>query len=116
MIKLYHWQKTLYKYMKIKKGDNVAVTKGKYRGKTGKVLLVSIADQKVLVEGVNIVKRHVKPQRPDQQGEIIEAARPISIANVKLICPDTKKGTRIATKIVDGKKKRVSKKSGKVIA
>ena len=102
--------------MKIKIGDNVAVTKGKYRGKTGKVLMVFPSASRVLVEGVNIVKRHVKPRQDGQKGEIIEAARPISAANVKLICPDTKKGTRVGYKVIDGEKKRVSKKSGKVIS
>ncbi|KKU82748.1 MAG: 50S ribosomal protein L24 [Parcubacteria group bacterium GW2011_GWA2_47_8] len=102
--------------MKIKVGDNVVVTRGTSRGKTGKVLKIVHARNQVVVEGVHIVKRHVRSRVPGKKGEIVKVTRPISASNVKFICPETKRGTRIGYKIVDGEKKRISKKSGKAIS
>jgi len=98
--------------MKIKKGDTVLVISGKYRGKTGKVLKVFPKERKILVEGVNIVKKHQKPKRVGEKGQIIELPSPIDISNVKLICPSCKKATRVGYKLEKGQKERICKKCG----
>jgi large subunit ribosomal protein L24 len=101
--------------MKIKKGDTVLVICGKYRGKTGKVLKVLPKEGKILVEGVNIVKKHQRPKREGEKGQIVELPAPIDISNVKLICPNCKKATRVGYKISKGKKSRVCKKCGQEV-
>lgn len=85
--------------MKIKKGDTVLVISGKYKGKTGKVLKTFPKEMKVLVEGVNIVKKHLRPKRVGEKGQIIEMPKPIPVSKVKIICPSCKKATRIGYKI-----------------
>ena len=102
--------------MKIKKGDLVQIITGKDSGKQGKVL--TLKDDRVVVEGLNMVKRHMKanPNNPESKGEIIEKPSSIHISNVGLVCPDTKKPTRVGFRIEAGVKVRFSKQSGKVIA
>ena len=85
--------------MKIKKGDTVLITKGKYRGKTGKVLKAIPKENRVVVSGVNIVKKAVRPKREGEKGKILEIPAPIAVSNVKLICKKCKKATRIGYKI-----------------
>lgn len=99
--------------MKIKKGDTVLVISGKYRGKTGKVLKAFPKEEKILVEGINIVKKHQKPKRSGEKGEIIQMPSPIHVSNVKLICKNCKKATRVGYKIEQGQKIRICKKCGK---
>lgn len=94
---------------KIKKGDTVMVLVGKYKGKTGEVLSVSPKENKVLIAGVNIVKKHKKPTM-NSQGQIVEVEKPIHISNVSLI--EDGKPARVGFKIEDGKKFRIFKKSG----
>ncbi len=89
--------------LKIKKGDEVKILLGKDRGKTGKVLRVSTKKNKVLVEGLNLFKRHIR-KVGQQEGGIIEIAKPLDISNVNLVCPACKKVTRIGFK-VEGKEK-----------
>ena len=102
--------------MKIKKGDKVIVTSGKYKGKTGPVLRAIPLDDKVVIEGVNVVKRHKKNRATGAKGEIVEMSMPIHVSNVMLEDPKTKKPTRIGYKTDDkGKKVRFAKKSGEVI-
>jgi large subunit ribosomal protein L24 len=107
--------------LKIKKNDNVIVIAGNEKGKTGKVLKVFPKKQRVIVEGVNIVKRHTRPSQKNPQGGIIKKEAPIHISNVMLIDPKTNERTRVGSKIIldenTGKKKivRVSKKSGEMI-
>jgi large subunit ribosomal protein L24 len=105
--------------MKIKKEDTVLVISGKYRGKTGKVLKVFPRQRKVLVEGVNLVKKHVRPRRAGEKGQIISLPKPIDLSNVKLICPNCKKATRVGYKIIQEKegkiKLRICKKCGQSI-
>lgn len=99
--------------MKIKKGDKVEVLTGKDKGKRGEVLRVYPEKNKVVVEGVAIAKRHVKPNAANQQGGIVEAEAAIDASNVALIDPNTDKPTRVGYLIKeDGTKVRVSKKSG----
>lgn len=98
--------------MKLKQGDKVVVVAGKDKGMEGSITKVLRADNKVVVEGVNIVTKHVKPNGQNDQGEITKVEAPIHASNVMIIDPKTKKGTRIGhTTDKDGKKIRISKKS-----
>ncbi len=100
--------------MKIRKGDQVIVTTGRDKGKQGEVLRAMPKDNKVVVQGVNMVKRHTRPSQTSAGG-IISKEAPIDVSNVALIDPETGKATRVGFKVVDGEKVRVAKKSGKVI-
>jgi large subunit ribosomal protein L24 len=97
---------------KIRKGDTVVVIAGRERGKTGKVLRLDLATGKVVVEKLNIIKRHTKPNAKVKQGGIIEKEAPIALSNVMFLCPVTQKPTRLGTKMLDGGRRvRVSKRS-----
>ncbi len=99
--------------MKIHKGDRVRVLTGKDRGKEGVVMFALPAEGKVIVEGVNVAKKHQKPTRSTTQGGIIDKDMPIPVANVALLCPACGKATRVGYKIDgDGTKVRVCKKCG----
>ena len=99
--------------MKIKKGDNIIVIAGKDRGKAGKVLRAFPQKETVLVEGINLAKKHQKPRKRGQAGQIIDRAMPIHISNVAI--SDKKKPSRVGYKIEEGKKVRVARKSGDTI-
>jgi large subunit ribosomal protein L24 len=102
--------------MKIKKGDNVIVLTGKDKGKTAKVLRALPIEEKVILEGVNIAKKHSKNKfAGDKKGEIVEVAMPMEVSNVAILDPKDKKPTRIGYKVVDGKKVRIAKRSGQEI-
>lgn len=102
--------------IRLKKGDTVIVRIGKDKGKTGKVLATHPSENKVTVEGVNIVKKHQKPNRAYPQGGIIEITKPIWVSKVGLVDATTKKATRIGYKVsASGEKARIAKKSGKEI-
>ena len=98
--------------MKIKVGDNVKVLAGKDKGKEGKVIKTLKKDNKVVVEGINMVKKHVKPRGMNEVGSIVDVEAPIHASNVMIIDPKTKKPTRIGHSIENDKKVRISKKSG----
>lgn len=101
--------------MNFKTGDKVVVITGKDKGKEGTITKTLRAENKVIVEGINIVKKHVKPQG-NQPGSIIEVEAPIHASNVMIIDPKTKKGTRIGHEIdKKGNKIRVSKKSNSAL-
>ena len=101
--------------MKIKVGDNVRVITGSNKGKEGKVLRVLRNENRVVVDGVNVVKKHVKPNGQNA-GSIVELEAPINASNAMMIDPKTKQRTRIGHKIdKNGKKVRVAKKSNEVI-
>lgn len=102
--------------MKIKKNDTVKIISGKDKGKTGKVLRAFPMKDRVLVENVNLRKKHQKPTKGGQKGQIIEKAYPLHVSNVAFIDPKTKKITKIGKKLVKGKSVRVSKKSGVVLS
>ncbi len=105
----------LYK-IRLKKGDLVQVLAGKYKGKQGVITAVHPSENKVTVEGVNIVKKHVKPNQAYPQGGIIELTKPIWVSKVAIVDPNAKKPSRIGYKVEnDGTKTRVYKKSGKEI-
>ncbi len=102
--------------IKLKKGDTVQVLSGKYKGKTGKVVATHPTENKVTVEGINIVKKHVKPNRANPQGGILDITKPIWVSKVAVVDPTTKKPSRIGIKVDDkGVKTRVYKASGKEI-
>lgn len=94
--------------MKIRKGDSVKIMKGKDAGKTGKVVQVLPEDRKVVVEGLNIIMKHMKAQRRGEKGQRLEFSAPLAVANVQVVCPKCNKITRVAYKLLaDGKKQRV---------
>jgi len=101
--------------MKIRKNDKVIVLAGKDKGKEGKVLLALHDEDKVVVEGINMAKKHQKSRMQSQKGQVVEKAMPIHVSNVSLIDPKTKKPTRIGYEMKDGKKVRVTKRSGEVV-
>jgi len=92
--------------MKIKKGDNVKVVIGKDKGKSGKVDKVFSKENKVVVSGVNLYKRHMKARSQNQPSEIITLVKPLPVSNVMLICPKCHKETRVGYKIEKGVKSR----------
>jgi large subunit ribosomal protein L24 len=97
--------------MRIRKGDKVIVLKGKDRGKEGEVITALPSQNKVIVEGVNVSKRHQKPTRSMQQGGIIDKAMPIDASNVALV--EDGKATRTGMRVADdGSKTRVSRRTG----
>jgi large subunit ribosomal protein L24 len=103
--------------IRLKKGDTVTVLSGKYKGKTGKVVATHPRDNKVTVEGVNIVKKHVKPNRAYPQGGIIDITQPIWVSKVSIVEPASKKPSRIGYRLnADGTKTRVFKKTGQEVA
>lgn len=95
----------------VRKGDTVLVLSGKDKGKKGKVSLVDTKNQRVAVEGVNVVKRHQKPKPPAVQGGIVEKTVPIHISNVMLIEPKTGKPTRVGYKRTEEGVSRISVKT-----
>ncbi len=102
--------------MRIRKNDMVKVMSGNDKGKQGKVLKVFPATNRIIVEKVNLIKRHTKASKMVPQGGIIEKEGPIDASNVMLVCPNTGKPTRIGKDILsDGSRARVSKKSGEML-
>ena len=104
----------------VKTGDNVQIISGKDKGKQGKVLEVSIKEQKVIVEGRNLATKHVKPRRQGEAGGILEVEGAIYASKVQLVCSNAKcekngKATRAKYNIVDGKKIRVCAKCGETL-
>ncbi len=96
--------------MKIKKGDQVAIVAGKENGKKGTVEKVLTKEAKVLVEGMNQYKRHLKARMANQKSEIVTITKPLPIANVQLICPKCKKITRVGYKMLKDEKVRICRK------
>lgn len=113
-------KQSVYK-IRLKKGDTVVVRSGKYKGKTGKVLATYPRLNKVTVEDINVIKRHLKPNKEHPQGGIIEETKPIDVSKVGIVDPaskgEKKKPARIGYKINDkGEKVRVVRPSGKELA
>ena len=100
----------------VKKGDEVVVINGKYRGARGKVMAVSPAENKVIVEGVNIVTKHVKPRRQGEEGGLIKTEGAFYASKVNVYCAKCDKGVRVAHKALeDGSKVRVCAKCGEIL-
>jgi large subunit ribosomal protein L24 len=109
-------QKARNHKMHVKKEDIVIVISGKDKGKKGRVIAAFPRENRVLVEGVNLVKKHARPSQANPQGGIITQEAPIHASNVMLVDPKTGLPTRIGYKVLDnGKKVRVAKRSGEVI-
>lgn len=105
-------EKTIHK-IHVRSGDTVVILSGKDKGKQGKVIGVSPKEQKLIVEGCNIVKKHVKPRRMGQPGGIVEAESAMYACKAQLVCPKCKKPTRVAHRFLqDGSKERQCKKCG----
>jgi large subunit ribosomal protein L24 len=108
--------------MKIRKNDSVVVISGNYKDKTGKVLKVFPSENRVIVEGINLRKRHTKPTQKNPQGGITEKEAPINVSNVMILDPKTNQKTRIGAKLIidekTGKKRsaRISRVSGEMLA
>ena len=100
--------------MKIKKGDQVVILSGDDKGKNGEVVKAMPKEGKVVVQGVNLVKRHTRPSQTTPGGIVTKEA-PINVSNVALVDPKSGKATKVGYKEVDGKKVRVARKSGEVI-
>lgn len=98
--------------MHVKKGDKVQVISGKDKGKQGTILQALPKKSRVIVEGINIVKKHAKPSQANPQGGIVEQEAPIHVSNVMPLDPKSNEPTRVGHKIEDGKKVRIAKKSG----
>lgn len=99
---------------KLKKDDEVIILTGKDRGKQGKILKVNVVQNTVVVDGLNIAKKHKKPTQ-QAKGDIVDVPMPVHRSNVKLICPVAKKPTKVSIDIVDGKRKRKSRVSKEFI-
>lgn len=100
---------------KIKRNDTVRILRGKDAGKKGKVLAVLPQEQTVVVEGMNMVKKHVKPKQGGQKGQRVSIAAPLRVANVQVICTQCKKGTRVGITRENGVRQRVCKQCNAVI-
>jgi len=101
--------------MKIKSNDKVKILTGKDKGKSGKIIQVFSDKGKVVVENVNIMKKHIRSQKQGEKGQILELSAPIDVSNVALICPKCNKDTRVGYKIEGKDKKRVCKKCNEII-
>lgn len=102
--------------IRLKKGDTVMVRAGKYKGQTGRITAVHPAENKVTVEGINIVKKHVKPSKAYPQGGIVDITKPIWVSKVGIVEPGDKLPTRIGYQTgKDGSKTRIYKRSGKEV-
>ncbi len=101
--------------MKIKKGDKIKVISGKDNGKTAKVEKVYLKQNKVLIQGINIYKKHVKKNEKMPQGGIVEVPRPLAISKIMLVCPKCEKITRVGYEKKAGKKNRICKKCKSVV-
>jgi len=96
--------------MKIKTNDKVKILSGKDKGKEGKVLQVFRPEEKVVVEGVNIMKKHLRSRRSGDKGQVIELSAPLHVSKVELICPKCNATTRVGYKLEAGAKKRICRK------
>jgi large subunit ribosomal protein L24 len=102
--------------MNIKKGDTVLIKKGKDKGKSGKVIKVLPKDDKVVIEGLNLIKKIQKAKKAGEKGQMISVPRPVFRANVMLICPNCKRPTRVGYSKDNGAKYRICKKCGSKIS
>lgn len=101
--------------MKFKKGDNVIIITGKDKGKKGKIAHAFPKENKVVVEGLNMMKKSQRPRKSGEKGQIISIAMPIQVSNIMIVDPKTGKGSRIGKKVVGDKKVRIARKSNQEI-
>ncbi|MFY9493139.1 MAG: 50S ribosomal protein L24 [Minisyncoccia bacterium] len=96
--------------MKIKKGDEIKIITGKDKGKTGRVTRVFPQDNSVLVEGLNLFKKHMRPRQQGKKGEVILVPKPVDVSAVRLVCPKCRKTGRVGYDLSSGRKARICKK------
>ncbi len=101
--------------MKLKKGDNIIVIAGKDKGKKGKIVRILADANRVVVEGVNIMKKHQRPRKSNEKGQVLDVAMPLHASNVMIADPKTGKPSKIGKKKVGDKMVRIAKKSGQEI-
>ena len=101
--------------MKLKTGDNVVVISGKDRGRKGKIIKVLPKASKVVVEGMNIHKKHVRSKKQGQKGQVVQIPAPFSVSNTMIFCETCKKGVRVGYNIEQDKKQRICKKCKRVL-
>jgi len=101
--------------MKFKKGDNVLIIAGKDKSRTGKIIKSFPKELKILVEGINLKKKHVRPKREGEKGQIVEVPAALDASNVKIICPKCGKATRVGYKMNKEQKNRICKKCNQEI-
>ncbi len=100
----------MFNIMKIRKGDQVLIISGKDRGKKGKVFQAFPEEERILIEGINLRKKHQKPKKSGEKGQILLMPGSISVSNAKFICPKCGKPARIGYKTIEKKKYRICKK------
>ncbi len=96
--------------MKVKKGDTVLITAGKDKGRTGKILKSLPKERGILVEGINLKKKHVRPKKEGQKGQVVEIPAVLDVSNIKIICPKCGKAARVGYRVDGDKKNRICKK------
>jgi len=101
--------------MEIKSGDTVSIIAGKDKNKTGKVTKVFPKTNKIIIEGLNLIKKHIRPKKQGERGQRVEIPQPINISNIQIVCPKCKKTTRIGHRILGNSKVRICKKCGQEI-
>lgn len=101
--------------MKIKKGDNVVIVKGRDRGKTGRVIKAIPAEKRVVVDELNFVKKRIRPEKRGEKGKTLKVEAPLPVSRVKIVCPRCKKGVRVGWKMEEEEKKRICKNCGKEV-
>ena len=101
--------------MKLRKDDHVIVIAGKDKGKKGKIVRVLPKENKVVVEGINILKKHQRPRKSGEKGQILKMAMPMHASNVEIVDPKTEKGSRIGKKLLGDKMVRIARKSNQEI-
>lgn len=101
--------------LRIKTGDTVRVLRGRDRGKSGKIMAVMPKEGRVLVEGINLIFKHVRPKRAGEKGQRVHVAAPTRVSNIQLVCPNCKKGTRVGRRREGDKSVRFCKQCEAVI-
>ena len=101
--------------MKFKKGDSVLIIAGKDKGRTGKIIKSIPKELKILVEGINLKKKHVRPKKQGEKGQVVEIPAAIDISNVKIVCPKCGKATRVGYLLEGENKNRICKKCKGII-
>jgi len=101
--------------MKVIKGDTVLITAGKDKGRTAKILKSFPKELKILVEGINLKKKHVRPKREGEKGQVVQIPAVIDVSNIKVVCPKCGKATRVGYKVQKDDKKRICKKCNQEI-
>lgn len=96
--------------MKIHKGDTIRIITGKDKGKTGKILKTFPKKNRILIEGLNLYKKHVKPKKQGEKGQVVLVPRPVDISNVAIICPACNKNAKVGNRLESGSKARYCKR------